>query len=148
MWLKKANAWCEHFASDQDKDQVVGVQDGYLRLKDPVLHKRTLELDKNENRLVIEDHLECRGGHEIERFWHFCECCRVWQEGSCIWAENNGAKICLQCSDAKLELVWGQVDPPLGWVSRRFDYKEPTWTAVCKTSIQGETTLRTVFYLE
>ncbi len=144
MWLKKANAWCEGIKSDMEKDSVSGMHDGYLRLKDPVLHKRNLELDKNKGTLIIEDHLECKDRHDIERFWHFSEDCLVWQVKDSIWAENNGVKICLQCSDAELELVRGQEDPPLGWVSRRFDYKVPSWTGVARNNIHGDAKLRTL----
>ena len=41
---------------------------GYLRLKDPVLHTRRLELKPDA--LMITDRLEARGVHELETFFH------------------------------------------------------------------------------
>ena len=147
MWLKKAEARCELFETAPDKDKVKGLHNGYLRLKDPVLHRRTLELDKKWNKLTIEDHLECQERHKIERFWHFSESCSLWQDEYSIWVENQGVKICLECSDGELKLVRGEEDSPLGWISRKYGHKEPIWSAVYKNNILGSAVLKTYIYL-
>lgn len=43
--------------------------DGYHRLKDPVTHRRRLQLEAE--RLLITDNLEGRGVHDVELFFHF-----------------------------------------------------------------------------
>jgi uncharacterized heparinase superfamily protein len=41
---------------------------GYLRLKDPVFHTRSLELQRDS--LIVSDRIEARGKHKIEIFFH------------------------------------------------------------------------------
>lgn len=147
MWLKKADAQCEVFESGEEADQVIGSHNGYLRLKDPLLHRRKLKLDKKNNSLIVEDHFECKSNHYIERFWHFSEQCRVWQNKNSLWSENHGITICLECKDSEFVCVKGQNDPPCGWVSRKLDLKVPSWTGIARNEISGETILRTVISL-
>jgi hypothetical protein len=147
MWIKKAKAGCQLFETDSNADHVIGWHDGYMRLKDPLLHTRKLSLDKDLNIFFVEDALRCIGRHHVERFWHFSEKCSVWQDKECLWAENQGVRICLQSIDGQMELVKGQESPPRGWISRNFDHKEPSWTALASNEINGNTTLRTVIKL-
>ncbi len=50
-------------------DMVEAEHSGYMRLADPVLHRRVLLLNKKERRFVIEDHLEGRETHRLEWFF-------------------------------------------------------------------------------
>jgi hypothetical protein len=40
-------------------------------------------------------------------------------------------------------VVAGREDPPLGWISRRYDEKTPSPTIVCRGRIRGGISLRT-----
>src|SRR6185295_2959480 len=66
LWLAKANAGVRSFASSASRDEFEGWHDGYLRLPDPVLHRRRLMLDKRSRSILIEDRLEMRGSHLVE----------------------------------------------------------------------------------
>jgi hypothetical protein len=57
------------FVSRGGFDLVEAEHRGYMRLADPVLHRRVLLLNKKERRFVIEDHLDGRDTHRIEWFF-------------------------------------------------------------------------------
>lgn len=52
--------------STEEYDVFVGEHSGYLRLDDPVLHRRKIEFHKIENLFVFEDIFEGDGIHKIE----------------------------------------------------------------------------------
>jgi len=146
MWSHKAAAWCEAFTSDASEDRFVGCHDGYLRLPDPVLHRREIRFLKAEGLIVVTDRIECSGEHKVERFWHFSERCSVKVEGRAVLAANDGKELSMEDPDGQgtVHVFHGDDELPLGWVSRRFDWKEPASTAVWRSRVAGTTVLRTV----
>ncbi len=148
MWLKHARSWCESFKQNIEKDVFVGVHDGYQRLKDPVTHKREIVMDKPSRQIQVVDTIECIGQHHVELFWHFSEQCTVITEGKTVIARNGDVEMRLiMTDDFTPELVSGRENPPLGWVSRRFDVKLPTTTVSFQTGITGTVTLKTEIFL-
>jgi hypothetical protein len=147
MWLKHAKATCEKFEINNDCDVFEGVHDGYLRLKDPVTHRRTVSLEKLENRMVVRDNLDCKSGHFAEIFWHFAESCAVEIRPGRVTVRSGGVFLDMTMPESTWEprLFRGDEDLPLGWVSRRFDCKEPVSTIVWSGGVSGPTELVTVF---
>jgi len=145
MWTHKANAHCDVWESRDDVDRFAGSHDGYERLRDPVTHRREICLYKRQRRIVITDHLDCQAPHLIERFWHFSENCILSLQRSTIVASNNGVSMQMLISDtdSTIEMRYGEVSPPSGWVSRRFNEKHPTTTVVARSKIRRSTTLIT-----
>lgn len=150
LWVKHANARCEHWESGSNRDVLVGAHDGYLRLGDPVRHRRTLMLDKALRRLHVTDRLECTGRHRVEVLFHVGETCLVENADGFVRIQNGPVQIRLrnQFPGWNAEVVSGQESPPLGWVSRRFDEKLPTHTIVWTGEIFGTTELRTELEIE
>ncbi len=145
MWTRKANATCESWEPGDGMDRFVGVHDGYMRLPDPVIHRREICLTKPERKIVITDILECLSTHLVQCYWHFSEACDVALEEASLIVTNVGITIKLSISDPrmKFEIAKGRADPPIGWVSHRFDVKAPTTTAVGTIRIHGTHTLCT-----
>ena len=77
MWLKKAHAGCRRWSTSAERDVFDGWHDGYMRLGDPVFHRRRITLDKPARRFRIDDVLEACGEHEVELFFHCSELCSV-----------------------------------------------------------------------
>lgn len=146
MWTHKAKAWCDRFEVGPERDVFVGAHDGYRRLADPVTHRRTLELDHHAGVLLVNDELLCAGPHRAEIHWHLSEHARAELEpdGSVrIAAGSAEARIALEHRGEVPEILRGVDSPPLGWISRRFDLKEPTTTLRWTLSIAGTTRLST-----
>lgn len=145
LWLRKASVACELWETGSKSDRFVGSHDGYRRLDDPVVHRREILLEKAGRRIVVTDTLDCAGQHRAECRWHFSEACEVWLEGKVLYARNSGNVVSLRLADPalKFEIHNGEEHPPCGWVSRSFDVKIPTVTAVVPFAVQGRTTLIT-----
>jgi hypothetical protein len=145
MWVTKARAGCAAWSSGAERDVFEGWHDGYLRLDDPVLHRRRITLDKRTRRIVIEDMLEMKGTHAIELFFHCSERCRVARSphGYVVTHGSTRLRVTLpQIQQADRCVYCGSVAPILGWISRRFDDKLPAPTIVWRCRITGKVTLR------
>ena len=65
------------FVSRQGFDLVEAEHRGYMRLPDPVAHRRVLLLNKKTRKFVIEDLLVGREQHRVEWFFHLVPGCAV-----------------------------------------------------------------------
>ncbi len=146
MWLSHARARCEHFESGMERDVFEGVHDGYLRLNDPVRHRRRIEFDKRDMLIEVEDTLECNEEHFVELHWHLAERWVARVSGHAVEAECADARIRFQCplGLGAPDVIVGQNEPPLGWISRRLDEKKPSPVIVCAGRVAGDTRLVTV----
>ena len=146
MWLRKARAGCSLFTTGAEYDEFAGWHDGYLRLADPVLHRRRILLDKRARLVTIEDRLEMSGEHEIELFFHCSERCTVSPSDEGFAIEQGGVTLWLRlprAAGATSMVHLGSVEPISGWVSRRFDAKQPAPTICWRARIAGCAGLRT-----
>jgi heparinase II/III-like protein len=149
MWVKHARAGCELWLSSAEKDSFEGWHDGYLRLADPVKHRRLLELDKRARRLVIEDSLEMAEEHEVELAFHWAEDCRVDAAAGGYLVERDGIRLRLALpSGGEAQIYRGSLSPLLGWVSRGFDRRQPTSTIVWRAKLGAPVLLRTEIVIE
>ena len=145
MWVRKARARCDFWSSSFEQDVFEGRHDGYLSLRDPVLHRRRITLDKRARRIAIEDTLEMKGAHTIELFFHCAEQCRVSDSSHGYAVSQGPTRLCVtlpQMRQADSRVYRGSVAPILGWISRRFDDKSPAPTIVWRCRITGKAVLR------
>ena len=145
MWLRHADTHCEYWENDDQKDCLIASHDGYAELADPVVHRRKIEFLKSEKTIVVEDILECSGHHDVEYNWHFSEACNVSVEQNKVIAtvENIYVEMILP-ANSQPKLIRGRDEPPLGWVSRRFDEKIPAPTITWSEGITGTTQRLTI----
>lgn len=145
MWLTHANSECEKWREDGKSVVFSGSHDGYLRLRDPLRHRRNVAFDGVKQSVLIRDEFECEGRHLIERFWHFSEKCQVELEGRDVVASNRGvcARFEMIGRDPVVQVRYGSQDPIGGWISRGFGEKYPTTTVVVQDEILGHTELVT-----
>jgi hypothetical protein len=148
MWLRKARAGCSLWLSSAQKDTFEGWHDGYMRLPDPVKHRRLIELDKLARRVLVEDTLEMEEAHDVELFFHFSEHCQVVRDEGGYVASHGSISIQLSLPpDGEAQLYAGSVSPIAGWISRSFDRRVPTPTLVWRARIVGKALLRTEIHI-
>jgi hypothetical protein len=137
-----------HVEGKRNSDELVELEafhDGYKRLRDPVIHRRCLRLFKGSKKLLICDHLEAVSDHDVEMFFHFSENCHVEQTGfNSFVAEIHKMRLHVKLDTHLVpELVRGSEKPILGWISRTYGVKVPSFTLVGRASLTGSTRLLT-----
>jgi hypothetical protein len=147
MWLAKARAGCSLWLSSPEKDSFEGWHDGYLRLEDPVKHRRLIELDKRARRVIVEDTLEMEEEHDVELFFHFSELCRVDPADSKSFVVSQaGVSIRIYLpvvENSSAHVYCGSAAPLAGWRSPAFDVRVPAPTIVWQARLSGPSRLRT-----
>jgi Heparinase II/III-like protein/Heparinase II/III N-terminus len=146
LWRHVGHGRAERKEENDELVEVAGIQDGYQRLPDPVIHRRSLRLYKKSNTLLISDRLECRSNHEVEVFFHLNENCEIAEvRAGTFRISNQGKHLKLRFlrGDLKTQLYRGSENPICGWVSRTFDVKQPCFTLVARTKVTGSTDLQT-----
>ena len=146
MWLAKARAGCSLWLSSPEKDSFEGWHDGYMRLDDPVKHRRLIELDKRGRRVLIEDTLDMGEEHDVELFFHCSERCSVdaVPGGFVVGQQGATIKIILpELDGAETGIYRGSLAPLAGWISRAFDSRQPAPTIVWHARLSSRAVLRT-----
>jgi hypothetical protein len=139
LWGSRAHARCLAWEPRLQGGKVVGEHDGYTRLADPVVHRRTLELDERARVLSIQDDIVASGPHEISAYFHLAEdaVLSVERPNRCSIAVGDGM-VRLEV-DARLEVdvLTGSDDPIGGWVSRGYHRKGPSTTLIARGRCYG-----------
>ncbi len=145
MWNKHAKVSLEAWETGEEFDRLVGSHNGYLRLNDPVLHRREIKFFKELRELVVKDVLECTERHYVEIHWHCHEDAEVFLQFNVvkIVRKNLEIKLCFNDHRFSVRLAKGEESPPLGWISRQFDSKVQTTTIVLFGYIEGGCILET-----
>jgi hypothetical protein len=146
VWLAKARAGCSLWLSSAQKDSFEGWHDGYMRLEDPVKHRRLIELDKTARTLLVEDTLEMEEAHDVELLFHCSERCSVDACNGAYVLSRDGLSVTLTlplAEGAAAEVYCGSLSPLFGWVSRALDRREAAPTIVWRARLSGRSVLRT-----
>lgn len=77
-------------------DTFDGQHDGYKRLRNPVMHRRTIHFDKKKMAITITDYCTTNGRHELQWNFHFAPGVSVHKNGNDIVAAKNGKTITVQ----------------------------------------------------
>ncbi|HYE25194.1 MAG TPA: alginate lyase family protein [Clostridia bacterium] len=145
LWGKRANARCIRWEPRPDGGLVTGEHDGYTRLQDPVLHRRTIELIGAEGEVLITDELVCAGSHRATLHFHLGEKCGIEPVAANAYEirlENGVVSLEL---DPRTSVRWtrGGDTASGGWVSRAYHVKSPAATLAAQITISGPTTVAT-----
>jgi hypothetical protein len=122
--------------------------EGYRRLRPPVIHHRSVRLDRIERCIQIMDWLETARSREVRTAFHIgpnviCEL----QENKAMLSWSLSAVTFVGELTLASELDWtsycGQMNPPLGWYSRRFGQLQPATVLIGNGIVEPGTRLNT-----
>jgi uncharacterized heparinase superfamily protein len=111
--------------------EVVGEHDGYTRLPDPVVHRRTIQMPDADT-LMVSDVFAGNATHHIVVRFHLARCQVSFSSPISAWAYYPGGTQ-VEFSLADPAAVW-QLEP--GWMSRGWYQKEVTPMLVC--AVEGK----------
>lgn len=119
--------------------------DGYWRLKEPVLHRRSVLLASPDT-VVVSDSFSGAGEHDFALHFHLHPQAVAIREKRC-WSITRGrSRIWIRLlGEAELELLRGGEDAPPGWYAPSYGVKVPASVLRCRK--RGEcrsTSFRTV----
>jgi hypothetical protein len=143
LWGRKARARCLCWEPSDVGGKVVGEHDGYTWLRDPVIHRRQLELNGRMRVLTVRDDILARGRHDAAVCFHLAEGCVATPVGTNRWLVHVGpATLEIELDPClHVEALNGSVNPICGWVSRRYHQKEPATMLVGRCVCAGHTSL-------
>jgi hypothetical protein len=138
LWLRHAQARCLLFEPQGDEQRFEAEHDGYLRLADPVQHRRRITYEPVMRQLTVLDALLCRAAHRIEFFWHFDEDCTVRLASARAHVSHARAELTLQWpAGLAARVIRADEESHLGWRSRRFGEKVPCSTLHVSGTLNG-----------
>ncbi|MCU0918351.1 MAG: heparinase II/III family protein, partial [Planctomycetes bacterium] len=139
LWGRKARARCLQWKPSA----VVGEHDGYTCLQDPVVHRRTLELDGRERVLVVRDDIQARGKHDLAMYLHLAAHCEVVPAGANRFrvAAGPGTVEIELDQHLAVSLLHGSDDPIGGWVSPGYHQKEAATCLIGRCRCEGNMSL-------
>jgi hypothetical protein len=139
LWTRHAGTHVLVWESNRLIDRLLAEHDGYERLKDPLRHRRELIYDRQQRSLTIIDSFTCWSAHALEWHWHCAEHAVVRLNGAAVDVRGARARIQIAMRDSGLlpEVICGDESAPLGWVSRRFDERQPCSVARFRGEIRG-----------
>jgi len=132
MWARHAHAREVEAIDDGDIARWTAEHDGYASLKPPVLHRRSVLLDRASRSIDIIDEIE-GGSHDICLAYHLGPQVRVQLNESCAVLDWPMAS---KPAAARLELpprlLWtlhrGETEPILGWYAPGLGRRVPTFS--------------------
>jgi len=149
LWGQTATARCLQWHPSTDGGTVTGEHDGYVRLADPVTHRRTLRLAGRLRTLTVEDTLVAGGEHRVAILFHLSETCVARAAGGVVQIGVGSHVVRLEL-DPRLEvtILEGSEQPIGGWVSRGYHQKNRATTIVGTGSFRGSASFRCTVVLD
>jgi hypothetical protein len=139
LWFSRFTwgEWARSRVTQKSERRWWGEHDGYLRLPDPVTHKRTV-LMLDEDRWLVVDYLFGRRPHRYSLHWlinDFPHSVTPNQNLICLWPESDKLQICMGLLEGESVFSTVRSDPhsTRGWRSRYYGQKEPALSAMLET---------------
>jgi hypothetical protein len=128
---------------DGDRAEAQAAHYGYERLANPAVHRRLVRLDRRARSVEIIDSLFSEAPHAARLAFHLgprIECRLEGDAAHLCWTTATGRRQAVLNLPNLLgwSLHRGETDPVLGWYSRTFGVREPSFTLLGRGRIHRE----------
>jgi hypothetical protein len=140
-WKETATSTPHEFITEKSFDYFSGSHNGYKRLADPVLHKRSiLFVKQNGNRepleyLMVRDNFEALRHHNYRLYYHLTSSCRAVVSDKQIRVSNVDGNRLIICAFNENNT---EVRIERGWVSRVYGKRETAPVGIIEISGEGD----------
>ena len=148
MWGGRANAALVEWMDGDNVVSVSGEHDGYTSLDDPVMHRRTLTLDKTTGAVEIVDRLSCKAQHEARVCFHVAPGCDVSTREGEVVIDTGTERLRLASADGRFESVVAGDDAMTGWVADSYHSRAPGVSIFLVVAVDGDTEIRSTIEVE
>ncbi len=145
LWSRRASTRCLVWRPTNRGGAMSGEHDGYTRLDDPVVHRRTVTLGEDSDTILVKDEILARAKHDVAIYWHFAEHCDVrLSNGHGVDVDFGRGRLTMELDEQlSVRQLRGSENPPLGWVSRGYHRRAPSVSVVGSVGAEGQVTLTT-----
>ncbi|MEJ2454900.1 MAG: alginate lyase family protein [Candidatus Thiodiazotropha sp.] len=147
LWGRRAQSRLETWRVDGDESVISGSHDGYTRLPDPVLHRRTVCLRGEVGEIEILDEIDCRQSHRVSLNFQFSEYCKLEAVGDNTYrvrVDGLERSLSFHCPEGLEATIYvGSESPKAGWVSRGYHRKTPAPQLRLQGEVSGIIRLQT-----
>lgn len=146
MWGRRAKPVVLSYSDDDMQSSVAAQHDGYSSLDDPVIHRRDVVLDKEDQALDIVDTLDSEGPHDARVYWHFAGDCELehYEDGRATIRKGN-LRLAVVFDGGSLDVVKPGGANPLGWISTAYHVRTPSLCLVQHVAFSGRQRIQTRF---
>jgi len=130
MWGERARVACLEWSPAPEGGRVAGEHDGYRRLADPVIHRRTVTLEGAGRRLTVRDEIVAAGEHELALWFHLGpDCTAHIGDGGRVEVTLGEHRLTLDFDPRlRVSTLFGSESPIGGWFSPGYHRRRPTTT--------------------
>jgi len=142
MWGRRAQPRCLKWDGDGAVATVEADHDGYVRLADPVRHRRRVRLLAEPDLIELEDTLIARGRHHATMRFHLApECEHEVTAPGTVEARFATGTLTLSFDPAfEIQVRCGESEPIRGWTSRGYHRREASPTIEASAVFDGTQT--------
>lgn len=139
IWSKPYTTRLTRCEKREDGMLVEAVHDGYARLSQPVLHRRTI-LCAREAGFIVRDSFDGSGFHDFELHFHLHPGAEAeQQDGGWRIAREGRQLFVVPQGGGDFRLLRGRENPPLGWYSPAYGTKKASGVLQsCRRGPPGE----------
>lgn len=144
LWGRRANARVLEWVDSDSLSRISGEHDGYARLSDAVMHRRTLTLHKHIECVEILDTITAAQPHKVSVCFHVApECAVTAQEDGGVLVENRGVRMRLTSSHGALQARKASDFDCRGWISAGYHRRQAGHFISLDTQSSGNTEIVT-----
>jgi Heparinase II/III-like protein/Heparinase II/III N-terminus len=146
LWSRHANVKVR--SVDLDRGIVDAEHHGYLRLDDPVVHRRWLIAPHGLATVVVVDLIDGRAEHDVVLSWplHPDLDAAPTGDGHLVTIDDEPVLQLCHAATAPIELhrVKGDPETHLGWFSDRLEHRTPAWLVGARCKVPGPVAVLTL----
>lgn len=146
-WINKPHTTIVNYSSTKTDVLCVAEHDGFNMGQSGTIHRRSINMNRTNHSIVIQDHLIKRGNtnSRAKFLLHFHPAVKVEHKEDTVFLGHGGKNLSISNPHfVHAQFFRGDEAQPLGWFSEKFGVKTPTTTLLATVHFNESLVLTTV----